>query len=173
MTTLNQYILDKNYDSAIKRARSHPKEAHESDENGITALHWLTFDDAPLEVVRVVYESFPGALYTLNKNGNTPLDIALECASSEIVYFLQDPQKHQRTSFERVMKSNKKNRNKTNSLRSKSISLSEEFNKLGVHMHKNEFTAAKNYLDDYQIRAMNENQARQRLLLIECINFAY
>mmetsp|Transcript_48543 Transcript_48543/g.58575 ORF Transcript_48543/g.58575 Transcript_48543/m.58575 type:complete len:227 (+) Transcript_48543:71-751(+) len=91
MANLNDYIIDKNYEMVIERVRMNPDEAKSTNANGITPLHWLAFDNAPLESIEAVYKSYPDALHSLNKNGNTPFDVAIQCSSPDVVDFLRNP----------------------------------------------------------------------------------
>lgn len=89
MVALNDYIFDQNYEMVIERVRMKPEEARNSDVNGVTPLHWLAFFRAPLYVIEAVCESYPDALYALNSNGNTPLDVAIHRSTADVVEFLR------------------------------------------------------------------------------------
>ena len=78
----------------MKRLPTHPKEAYQLDKDSTAALHCLTFVNFSLWAIKAVYEAFPGALYDVDLNGNIPLNIAMECASREVIDFLCDLQKY-------------------------------------------------------------------------------
>jgi len=95
MSSLIDLIHSKSYEAVVERARAFPKEAADKNKDDITALHWVTYDNAPLNVVKAIYDAWPGALYVSNRHGNTPLDVAMKCASDEIIQFLQNPEEEQ------------------------------------------------------------------------------
>lgn len=97
--TLYNHALDKNYGALIERAKNHPQEAEFVTSSGVTTLHWVVYDGAPFDVVRAVYMAYPSALDSINHHGNTPLDVALQCSSEDVVSFLRDPPFDAKTAF--------------------------------------------------------------------------
>jgi len=66
MSSLTDLIHSKNYDAVVVRAHAYPNEAIQKSE----------------ALIR-------------NNHGNTPLDVAMKCASDEVIQFLQNPQEEQ------------------------------------------------------------------------------
>jgi len=81
----------KQFDSVVKRAETHPKEASfQSTAGGTTPLHWLAYHNAPQHVVKFIAKLAPSTLNVQDKDGNTPLDIAIMYgAPSDVIKYLK------------------------------------------------------------------------------------
>mmetsp|Transcript_40432 Transcript_40432/g.47308 ORF Transcript_40432/g.47308 Transcript_40432/m.47308 type:complete len:187 (+) Transcript_40432:19-579(+) len=184
MNMLNYYIDQKDYDSAMERNRTHPEEAKHSNKNGITALHWLVFDKAPLETVQAIYESYPGALHDVNKHGNTPLDIAIYRSSGEVIQFLIKSKEYQRITQTNIEVSHefRKLRGEVDYLRRQKITLTEKLGTIQNSDHNQRIKTAamqksnegkNHFIFDLDLLKMDENKENERLRLIKRINTAH
>lgn len=184
MPTIHDHIIDRNYGFVVERVRTHPEEARSSNKHGITPLHWLAFDNAPLHVVQAVYEAFPDALHAVNRHGNTPLDVAIQCSSEEVIDFLRAPYKCKpllSSNFDLACKI-KKAQEDINQLLRQNKSLNQEVTELKgscdrqvntIFSLRFKLEGNNSLKDDFQIYLMNERQSKEREHIIKRINVAY
>lgn len=91
-----QYAYHGNWHEVCTRICTHPAEARYVRDNGWTPLHLMVAGNdnpVPLEVVKAVYDAFPGALdLRTNDYNRTPLDIAKRWNQrQDIIEFLNNP----------------------------------------------------------------------------------
>lgn len=75
--------VQKSFDRALERARTHPHEAKFKHPRNWTALHCCVEQVAPLDLVKAVYEANPDALTTKDWQGLTPVEAAVDLETKE------------------------------------------------------------------------------------------
>eukprot|EP00592_Proboscia_alata_P021983 CAMPEP_0194408242 /NCGR_PEP_ID=MMETSP0176-20130528/6180_1 /TAXON_ID=216777 /ORGANISM="Proboscia alata, Strain PI-D3" /LENGTH=666 /DNA_ID=CAMNT_0039208269 /DNA_START=151 /DNA_END=2151 /DNA_ORIENTATION=+ len=89
---LYKYAASGDYDSLIERVQKRPNEAKYQDKLGDTPLHKLVYENEniPLNAVKSLVTAFLGAVKVRDKDGCTPLDVAIRYdASDEVIDFLR------------------------------------------------------------------------------------